>query len=88
MRIGIHLPQYGRAAGPGSIRRAAQQAEELGFVDVWVSDHLAVPVGAPYPPAFLFEPLVALTWAAATTTTVGLGTSVLVRGHPARRALR
>jgi probable F420-dependent oxidoreductase len=78
MRFGIHLPQYGRAAGPDAIARAARQAEELGFADVWVSDHLAVPTGVPYPPPFLYEPVIALTWAAAATSTVGLGTSVLV----------
>jgi probable F420-dependent oxidoreductase len=78
VRFGIHLPQYGRAAGPDAITRAAQQAEQLGFADVWVSDHLAVPSGAPYPPPFLFEPVITLTWAAAATTSVGLGTSVLV----------
>jgi probable F420-dependent oxidoreductase len=78
VRFGVHLPQYGRAAGPDAITRAARQAEELGFADVWVSDHLAVPTGAPYPPPFLYEPVVALTWAAAATSTVGLGTSVLV----------
>ncbi|HZT67673.1 MAG TPA: TIGR03619 family F420-dependent LLM class oxidoreductase [Acidimicrobiales bacterium] len=78
MRLGVHLPQYGRAAGPDTIRRAAIQAEQLGFADVWVSDHLAIPADAAYPPAFLYEPIVTLTWAAAATTTVRLGTSVLV----------
>ena len=78
MRFGIHLPQYGRAAGAESIRRAAQQAEELGIDDVWVSDHQVVPAGVEYPPAFLFEPLMALAWAGAVTRRVGLGTSVLV----------
>jgi probable F420-dependent oxidoreductase len=78
MRFGIHLPQYGRAAGPDGITRAARQAEDLGFHDVWVSDHLAIPAAAPYPPAFLFEPLITLTWAAAATERIGLGTSVLV----------
>lgn len=78
MRFGVHLPQYGRAASPDAITRAARQAEELGFADVWVSDHLAVPTGAPYPPAFLYEPVITLTWAAAATSRVGLGTSVLV----------
>jgi probable F420-dependent oxidoreductase len=78
MRYGIHLPQYGRAAGPEGITRAARQAEDLGFHDVWVSDHLAVPAAAPYPPAFLYEPLITLTWAAAATERIGLGTSVLV----------
>jgi probable F420-dependent oxidoreductase len=78
MRLGVHLPQYGRAASPEAIRRAAVQAEELGFDDVWVSDHLVVPDGTPYPPAFLYEPLATLLWAAAATSRVGLGTSVLI----------
>ena len=78
MRLGVHLPQYGRAASGDAVTRAARQAEELGLDDVWVSDHLAVPEGARYPPAFLYEPVVALTWAAAATERVGLGTSVLV----------
>ena len=30
MRLGIHLPQIGRKAGPQAIRRAAEQAEQLG----------------------------------------------------------
>jgi probable F420-dependent oxidoreductase len=78
VKLGVHLPQFGRAAGPDSLRRAAVQAEELGFDDVWVSDHLAVPDGAPYPPAFLYEPVVTLTWAAAATSRVGLGSTVLI----------
>jgi probable F420-dependent oxidoreductase len=78
MRFGIHLPQYGRAAGPDAIREAAMQAEQLGFADVWVSDHIAVPDGAPYPPPFIYDPLLTLAWAAAATRYIGLGTSVLV----------
>jgi probable F420-dependent oxidoreductase len=79
MKFGIHLPQFGRAAGPDTIRRAAMEAEQQGYDDIWVSDHLAIPVDAPYPPtAYIYEPLVSLTWAAAATTRVGLGTSVLV----------
>ncbi len=79
MRVGIHLPHIGRKAGPEAIRRAAEQAEALGFADVWVSEHIIVPQGAPYPPSPIFyDPVLTLTWAAACTRRVGLGTSVLV----------
>jgi probable F420-dependent oxidoreductase len=79
MRLGIHLPQIGRKAGPDGIRRAAVQAEELGFEDVWTSEHIITPAGAMYPPSPLFyDPVLSLTWAAAYTKRVRLGTSVLV----------
>jgi len=78
MRFGIHLPQFGRAAVAGAVEQAARLAEELGFDDVWVSDHLVVPKDQPYPSPYLYDPLVALTFAAATTSAIGLGTSVLV----------
>lgn len=79
MTAGIHLPQAGPAASGDAMRRAAVLAEELGYADVWVSDHLAIPTGAEYPPsAYVFEPLVALSWVAACTSRVGLGTTVLV----------
>jgi probable F420-dependent oxidoreductase len=78
MRVGMHLPQFGRAAVAGAVEQAAQLAEELGFDDVWVSDHLVVPKDQSYPSPYLYDPLIALTFAAATTSAVGLGTSVLV----------
>lgn len=78
MKVGIHLPQYGRVAGPDAITRAARHAEELGFVDLWVSDHIVHPADQDYPSPYLFDPLISLTWAAAATEHIGLGTSVLV----------
>ena len=79
MRVGIHLPHIGRKAGPEAIRRAAIQAEGLGFADVWTSEHIIIPKGAPYPPSPIFyDPVLTLTWAAAFTKKVRLGTSVLV----------
>ncbi len=79
MQFGIHLPHVGRKAGPDSIREAAVQAEQLGFDDVWVSEHIIVPRGASYPPSPSFhDPVLTLTWAAAFTQRVRLGTSVLV----------
>ena len=84
MKLGIHLPQYGRAASAAAIHDAAVAAEELGFADVWVSDHVVRPAAQDYPSPYLFDPLLTLTYAAAATTTIGLATSVLVapQYHP------
>src|SRR5947208_13143388 len=79
MRLGIHLPHIGQKASAEAIRRAAVQAEEFGFGDVWTSEHIIVPRDAMYPPSPLFyDPVLTLTWAAAYNSRVGLGTSVLV----------
>jgi probable F420-dependent oxidoreductase len=78
LRTAIHLPQYGRASGADAITRAAQHAEARGFDSLWVSDHVVHPASQSYPSAHLFDPLLTLAYAAAVTTRVGLGTSVLV----------
>jgi probable F420-dependent oxidoreductase len=78
VRIGVHLPQYGRAAGPDAIQRAAVHAEELGFTDLWVSDHVVHPAAQDYPSPYLYDALLTLAWAGAVTRRIGLGTSVLV----------
>ncbi len=79
MRAGVHLPQAGPAASGDALTRAAVLAEDVGLADVWVSDHLVVPAGVPYPPSvYIYEPLVSLAWVAAATSRVGLGTTVLV----------
>jgi probable F420-dependent oxidoreductase len=78
MQLGIHLPQFGRAAVAGGVERAAATAEDLGFDDVWVSDHLVIPKDQAYPSPYLYDPLISLTFAAGATSRVGLGTSVLV----------
>jgi probable F420-dependent oxidoreductase len=62
----------------GSVQEAAARAERLGFDDVWVSDHLVVPENQPYPSPYLYDPMVSLAFAAAATSSIGLGTSVLV----------
>src|SRR5450755_4786641 len=79
MELGIHLPHIGRKASPENIKRAAMQAEQLGLSDVWVSEHIIIPKDATYPPSPNFwDPVLTLTWAAACTQRVKLGTSVLV----------
>ena len=78
MQIGIHLPHAGEQATPTRIRDAALRAEALGLSDVWVSEHIIVPRSSfPRSPLF-YDPVLSLTWAAAVTRRVRLGTSVLV----------
>lgn len=78
LRVGVHLPQYGRAASGAAITAVARRAEALGFADLWVSDHVVHPASQSYPSPHLFDALATLTWGAAATSTIGLGTSVLV----------
>jgi len=78
MKFGIHLPQIGDHVTAEMVGQAARDAEDLGFDSIWVNDHLAVPADAPYPPPTILEPMITLTWAAACTTQIVLGTSVLL----------
>src|SRR5215467_3227617 len=78
MQLGIHLPHAGEQATPEKIRRAAIRAEDLGLDDVWVSEHIIVPRASFPRSPFFYDPVLSLTWAAAVTRRVRLGTSVLV----------
>lgn len=78
MRLGIHLPQFREPVAGGVLTAAARDAEAAGADDLWVSDHLLLPVGSERPPASFHDPLTVLAWAAAATSRAGLGTSVLV----------
>jgi probable F420-dependent oxidoreductase len=94
VEIGCHLPVYGPAATREGLVLAARRIEALGYDSLWVSDHVVIPweIRSRYPynatgdfplaPSTDFlEPLTALTLAAAVTTRVRLGTSVLVLPH-------
>ncbi len=81
MRFGLHLPQLGRAASPERVVAVAVRAEDLGFDDVWVSDHVAVPTSIEGMPSFFPEPIPLLSIAAAHTRRIGLGTSVIVPAY-------
>ena len=81
MKIGIHLPQLGRASSPEFLVEIAKKAEALGFDDLWTADHVAVPVGLAGMPSFFPEPVPILAAVASHTTRVGLGTSVIVGAY-------
>lgn len=88
MRFGFALPQVGSAIGPEGLVSVAQRAEDLGFDSLWVLDRILWPVNpkAPYPIGDgslpvkyknVLDPLETLTFAAAHTRRIALGTSVL-----------
>ena len=72
VRLGVSLPHRSPDALPAAtVRAAAQRAEALGFADLWVTENTLDHV-------FSFDPVVVLTWAAAVTTRIRLGASVVV----------
>jgi len=88
MRVGFALPQIGSIAGPDAITSVAQHAEKFGFHSVWVLDRLLYPLNprAPYPVGDgilpskykrVLDPVETLTFVAARTERIALGTSVL-----------
>jgi probable F420-dependent oxidoreductase len=80
MKLGITLPNNWGVEDPEAIVELAMIAEDLGFASVWTAEHLITDdfvkerIGErPY-----FHALATLTFVAARTTTIILGTSVLV----------
>ncbi len=90
MEVGISLPQLGPQATPENLIKVARRAEELGYDSVWVLERLLWPLAPkePYPAApdgklpetyqSVLDPIETLTFVAAHTARVQLGTSVLV----------
>jgi len=88
MRIGLNAPQYGSVTDPGALTRIARAVEDTGYDSLWVGDRILAPVEPSdrYPggdgvmPAqytrFL-DPLGVLTFVAAHTNRLRLGTSTL-----------
>ena len=79
MHLGVNVPNYGPGTDPGVLREWGRIVEGLGFDLLMVSDHIVVTpdVAVRYPERF-FEPFTTLSWLAGITTTVRLGTTVLV----------
>jgi probable F420-dependent oxidoreductase len=90
MKFGISLPHIGTLASADSIRSVAQRAEEIGYDSLWVLERTLVPLNPviPYPATpdgklpdeykIVFDPIESLTFAAAVTSRIRLGTSVIV----------
>jgi probable F420-dependent oxidoreductase len=89
MKIGFALPNIGPIGSLESVSQVAQRAEALGYNSLWTIERLLWPVKpqTPYPGTpdgllpeqykYSLDPLDTLTFAAAQTKTIALGTSVL-----------
>ena len=89
MRLGFALPNLGPVATREAVSKVAQRAEALGFDSLWTVERLLYPVkpqtpypvtpdgSLPEPYKYVLDPLEALTFAAAQTKRIALGTSVL-----------
>ncbi|GGQ49078.1 TIGR03619 family F420-dependent LLM class oxidoreductase [Couchioplanes azureus] len=101
MDLGIDLLTSGPHAGVAAIVRMAREAEAMGYAAVWTHERMLYPAGdvaqPPGPPRPLpmyyrttFEPLDTLSFVAARTTGLRLGTSVLTAPlhHPIPMARR
>jgi len=88
--FGGHLPHLGRDTTRDGVLRFATSLEEWGYDSVWTSDHIAWPTvienkypysaDGSFPGAGLgwLDAISTLTFAAAVTTRVKLGVSVLI----------
>lgn len=78
MELHVALPNSGPDATGERLVEIGLRAEELGFQAVWVLDHLLVGPSLRDRYGRTFEPIVVLSYLAARTRRVRLGTSVIV----------
>jgi probable F420-dependent oxidoreductase len=83
MRLGLFSINMGPCSEPAALAAAAGAAEGAGFDSVWAGEHVVLP-DPQVPPSPMgpqdraLDPLLALTWAAAATSTVRLATGIVI----------
>lgn len=93
MRVGLSLPQLGGHVDREVVRGFAERAEELGFGSLYVQQHLFYPLhpasgysarpglAVPEPYRSILQPMELLAAVAAWTSSIRIGTSILVAGY-------
>lgn len=79
MKVGVNLINFGPSANPQNLLRSVQLTEALGYHLIMTSDHIAITpdVQSRYPAPF-FEPFSTLGWLSGITTTIEIGTTVII----------
>jgi alkanesulfonate monooxygenase SsuD/methylene tetrahydromethanopterin reductase-like flavin-dependent oxidoreductase (luciferase family) len=89
LKVGVSLPQAGQQATRENVIQMAKNAESEGFDSLWVFERLLWPINpqTPYPGSpdgnlpiesqIMLDPLETLTYVAANTNKIALGTSVI-----------
>ena len=78
MIFGLNLPNYSSLGNRESMIAIAKSAEELGYSSLWTSDHILIPADRPEPFGNVLETFTTLSYLAACTETIRLGTGILV----------
>ena len=79
MLLGVNVPNFGPGTSPARLLDWARTVEGLGYDLLMISDHVAVtPDVAEQYPAPFYEPFTTLSWLAGVTSTIRLGTTVLI----------
>src|SRR6266567_3519515 len=79
MQIGFGAPVSGAWATPENLASFAARAEQAGYATLWSFQRLIVPAGSGLEPVYrsVLDPYAALTYAAAVTSRIRLGTAVV-----------
>jgi probable F420-dependent oxidoreductase len=83
VELGVHGLNVKATLGPVETARLARRAEELGYSSWWAGDHVVLPsprtADSPMAPTdAILDPLVHLTYVAAVTATIELGTGIVI----------
>lgn len=76
--FGICVPNFGNNLSAEAVAEVASKAEEMEYESVWVTDHLLLPASQRYPYGNIFEILSTMSYLAAITDWVKIGSSVIV----------